>query len=370
MKRKVIRFNKKRWLVKNIKHTRRGFDVVAYFDNSIITRLRKRQGRYSKKARREIKFISLSFVRKYNIKNIHLTDKLFLEIIGCGQLRAVIVKGNRDLINTEKKKIRDKVISAQQISQEDIQGYYNFLENLFRISIRAKLPQENIYPIALQSLTEYSFCKEFNVSIRNRVLDYAKNISISSLAYGKFIDSLVNDSVIRYLLDIINFREIPREYLQCAGDFIIKVNNFIILKYWPKDLFRKDLILLMSGLEHSVRAPDNPGKKVEKLLRPEDDFADSEMQNLVFYGTEIDGECYPVTVLSGEPIELVDKRLKYYYAAVATLINLKPAYMGHLTKDPRRFLLGRSIVINFKKNNYITIDLIPHHEYGITMQKK
>src|ERR1700733_5356241 len=75
--------------------------VVAYLDNGIVTKLR-RGSNYEM-----VNQIS-SLFKKYNVQHVLMTDKLFIEVIGHGKFRRNFIKNNKEHIEPQKRKFKNK----------------------------------------------------------------------------------------------------------------------------------------------------------------------------------------------------------------------------------------------------------------------
>lgn len=336
--------------------------IVSYLDNSVITQFKKQNND-------KIANCILSLFDKYNIQDFLITDKLFIEVIGQGQFRKNIEKKNKKEILLQKNKLKSKIDPKGLVPQGVIEDAYNFLQILFNETIRQIFPQKSIYGIANTNLKKHSFHESYGLSIiiHNKIMEHAKTLSNDTKAYHNFISTLVTDSVIRYILDIVNPNEKPpKQYKQ----LILHLISYLLKKYASEDVLSDDIILIMSALKYFVETKHRPNKEIKKLIRTEDDFADSEMAKLMFYGSEIDGTQHPITIFSCEPLETIETRINNQKAAIIEIAKNNSTDLQCLKKDPRVILIGQTIAIDTALLNYTIIDLEPHDTYGITIKKK
>lgn len=303
--------------------------IKAYLDNSVLSllRLNKKKGAALVLNTKHIK-LTFQILKQYNIAatNMIITDMLFLELIGHGNVRKKIINKdkNKELINDKKAGLR----SIQSSPQKIIEEYIYFLEDFFNSKLREELLQDCIHTLALTSLQAYPFIDLLHC-FEQKIIQYAKYINDSDARYEELISALVADSVVRCLL--------------LDPDISLYFKNslsYLLKKY--RDSFYPNLLSIMAGLKQDVEQL-NKLKGRKNLLRLKDDFADAEPYEFVFWGKEIDGAHYPVTLLTYEKIETVEERLKYYFAGFVTTVQ-------NQQQARRYFCLGRTIVItNFEE---------------------
>jgi hypothetical protein len=301
--------------------------IKAYIDNSVLSDLRK-QGVQQKNKRKLI----FKVYKKFSIsaENCIITDKLFLELIYCGNIRKQIVKDcETDIIA-----IQSKI--CQIDSKEDIKNNVNDLECFFDQKLRIVLPAVKIPDIALKTLKDSPFEYPFRI-FNKKILEYANNIFKDKFRYNQFILSLVADSVVRYAL--------LEPASKISDDIFIKVSSCLLKKYRT---IIKDLLLIFIAASKSKEEFLQKMKDRARLIRPRDDFADAEPQHFVFYGKEINGTRYPITFLSCEPMEKIQERMDYYFGAVVEIAKNSPSQNESL-------LLGTSLIIDFKNFKYTKI---------------
>ena len=256
---------------------------IAYLDSCVLGDLilRNVQGKYKIK---KIQFIA-ALLRKYNIKDIIITHKLFIEMIGQGKFRNEIWHAPEisSAISKSKKKIKDKIKNGQAISEEDIKHHQTLLE--------------------------------------------------------------VEDSVIRYLfLLVINKDEYPKQAYKNLELAFIKVLNTILLEYVKHGVLHTNLILLTASEEDF----NSSAAESKRLIRAQDDNADAEMPPLFFYGHNKDGIRYRVIVFSQENKDTIRKRIDCYSKGINTIFNEDLRYSNILTQQPQDLLMGKSIFLDLK----------------------
>ncbi len=329
---------------------------IAYLDSCVLGDLilRNVQGKYKIK---KIQFIA-ALLRKYNIKDIIITHKLFIEMIGQGKFRNEIWHAPEisSAISKSKKKIKDKIKNGQAISEEDIKHHQTLLEAIFREKIKVIFPQKGIYTQALFAVREYPFHKLF-YALKSKILIYAQELSESEEKYNAFITTLVEDSVIRYLfLLVINKDEYPKQAYKNLELAFIKVLNTILLEYVKHGLLHTNLILLTAAEEDF----NSSAAESKRLIRAQDDNADAEMPPLFFYGHNKDGIYYRVIVFSQENKDTIRKRIDCYSKGINTIFNEDLRYSNILKQQPQDLLMGKSIFLDLKNftNEEIKFDRV------------
>ncbi len=352
--------------------TQKDTPVIVGLDNGIITKLRIGQKGIKYEWVNIVSFV----LKRYNVQYVLMTDKLFIEVIGQGDFRDEIQNKDKEQINAQKERFKDKVILGS-FTKKDIEELHSFYVDFFDRAIRAYFPRLSICEMVNKNLEEYPFHEAFH-GIHHQVVEYAKAISDDLETYEKFISGLVRDSVIRYMLDITNFNEISSKPFANADALLNEINDFLIVKYALKGLLSNDLILLISRLVYveevkgtrTEKVNKDGNKKIKELIRPEDDSFDSEMAALTLYGDNMNGIRQPVTIFTCEPIETVEKRIHYTLEIIKRIPSLKLRYKNNLVVDPTRILIGRTIHIDIKSLNCTEISLEPDDIYGVIMKKQ
>ncbi len=201
-----------------------------------------------------------------------------------------------------------------------------------------------------ENLKKYPFARSFK-KLELMVIKHASEISNSSERYKEFVATLVRDSVIRCALEMLDVHDVKRvkvKIINCSLMSLEKVYTQLLIKYVSLGVLSYELNLLMSGIYVHGQAKFNT-TPVYKLLRVEDDFADSEHQYFVFYGNTIDGKRFPVTVMSTETPEKIQKRHEFYFSGVSAVNNNMRRYSQFLKDKPERLLIGRAVSVNFEK---------------------
>lgn len=139
----------------------------------------------------------------FNLEDSLITDHQYLEVSGKGQIRAEIVKEYRELINTAKPSVVTDIQNTVQL-----QNYIVFLENLFSRELRKRLPRWKIYDILKETLKKYPIDSELG-PIKRKLYNHGSSLLKFPAAYECFVNLLIEDSVTRYALAFLNFREIP-----------------------------------------------------------------------------------------------------------------------------------------------------------------
>ncbi|TET06027.1 hypothetical protein E3J79_03140 [Candidatus Dependentiae bacterium] len=252
--------------------------IKAYIDNSVISELRK-QG-FQQKEKRKLIF---KICKEFSIlaKNCIITDKLFLELIYCGNIRKKTVKAcEKEILAIQNR------ICQPFVSEDEIKKTINSLEVFFDQKFRMLLPIQTIRRIALQSLQDCPFAYRFRI-FNKKVIEYASNIAKDKYKYNQFISNLVIDSVVRYVL--------LEPASSISDNTFVKVASFLFKKYRT---ITKDLLLIFTAASKSKEEALRKMKDKARLIRPRDDFADVEPPCFVFYGKEINGIRYPITFLT------------------------------------------------------------------------
>lgn len=336
---------------------------VALLDESVASKLKhwkhsaKDKTKTKKKADKQFKLV-MYLLRKNNVRYLCITDKLFAEILGYGDIKERIVSINNSQINVEREKVRKALVSDSNDIENVVNEYIAFLESLFSANIPQTLLRFKILEETKKVLKGYPFRSKFKFFAKN-ILGYANNITQSEKLYEQFIEVLVRNAVISYTLDAINMREIGAVNQEKALDNYDNIINKLLCKYMPKGLLTSELILLLGSLGFKIETIDNASKKARPLFYQKKDIVDSELQHPVFYGLTIDDKQCPITVFTAEPSETVEKRLKYYLKCIETTLEQQLKYFNLLETDPRIILkaetLGQTVVVDCKQMKYYRI---------------
>ena len=223
-----------------------------------------------------------------------------MEIIGEGNLRKKIVNNEATILTLERERL------IKNFSENNIEAYANFLEPFFRTRIEQILTPDNILSKTKESFIENPFVIDNFNYLEQKVIDHAYILNSNKSIYAKFVDELVYDSVIRYLLIDLS-KDVERNNFDKLLKFLIKKFKNELEQYFP---------LFMAGLKALV---ENEKKIKDKpyLFKIKKDFADSESPVLLFYGTNISGKNYPITVVTAEPKKTIEDRCDFYIVAVA-----------------------------------------------------
>ena len=340
------------------------FKQNPYVDMSLISPISFLKGK-RKLSRKKKKYI-LAVFDKYDIKkeDILITNKLFVEIIGEGQIKKQAYKD--PTIRAKRKKL-EKIISQQTFfSDNNAKELCKFLENNFKKSIKDIVPQSSIYSIAIKNLKKYRLHKSFK-QFDKKVQVYAMDLERNTQLYNRFIFTVVCDAVISFILTMINFKNIPlqdKKKYKFAVDILQRFLHTVLLQYVPKGLLQHDLARVMAGLDFCISSHKERVKKVDPILYPKDDIADSEHQSLAFYGHE----GASIIVFSGEPIKDIMRRLRWYNTGIVTIVNSikNPLlYFSLLGKHPHDFNVGKIVVINYKKLKCVEINFNPGIDFNV-----
>lgn len=311
-------------------------EKIPYIDNSVLSEMRLPKGKeLADKSKvyllntRNIKLIfKILSDNQLLPKNILITEKLFLEIIGQGKVRKDMINSCSDCLKALRKDI---------LLQENANKEFGIacLEYLLTVKFKESLPRDQLVAITMKYLKEYPFIDLF-YCFERKVIEYAWDLERSVEKYNQFISVLVADTLIRYLL--LDFDKlISEEILSTVLTLLVAKNDLIL---------HEQLLILSAGLKRQVEFKLKiKGKGM--IIWPKDDFADAEPQNLVFYGKEVDGILYPITFLTFEQVTKIEERLKYYFCA-----GIVPIAQNSPRRN-KRLYIGRSIVIeSFEKLLY------------------
>ncbi len=325
----------------------------CYLDNSVITKLRLSSSYTKEQLSHRVSLIKEIFQYfQISPENLLITDKLFLEIIGQGQVRSNFLKENKQI-----KKCTDHINSviqdAKSPEKEIIKDLYNRLDILINRELYARLSQKKIFSISYKNLKKYPFHEEWT-HLERKILRQAKNFTKNDSMYNHFIKELIVDSIIRLMSSSIQLDNISREFLSFAKEGLNNIRNFLIVKYQNYGILHHNLILMQSQIRDEVIKTQKFNRK-KLLLRKADDFADSDMPYLAFHGTTNNKILSPVTIITAEPIFTVEEQLRYHIAGVGAIAHTKPKWLKIIKKDPRELMLGRTICVNFETQSYQAI---------------
>lgn len=315
------------------------------FDNSVLAKFRTS----SKKviSHSAVKLLN-TIAEKHEIdfKKTFLTQKLFIELINQGKLRETLVKLNHDLIHAEKKKVLDLINAHPTILQSALDEYLTFLENFFVDEFIKKLPRYSIIQETNKPLKNYKLSNLF-VNLESQVKQYSKRLFKSESIYMELIMNLVEDSVIRFLLDIVNLREIPKKNHDKAFDIVGYVVKSLLIKYSSKNILKSNLTLLASGLKYHIESSKATKESISQLIRVKDDLLDCELPHYALFGKKIGNSTYPITVITAESEERVKERLKYCFQSIGTISSIL---------FPQTIILGTTINLDFNNSTYQVIE--------------
>jgi len=281
-------------------------------------------------------------LKKYNLslEDTLITDRQYLEISGKGQVRAEILKEYKEEVNAAKPCINVDIQNTFLL-----QNYIEFLENLFSKEIRVRLPRCRIHDILKEKLKKYPLDTNLD-PIKRKLHSHGSSLFKFSIAYERFINTLVEDSVTRCALDFLNFKEIPRTQHNLAMQLLNSMISTLMTKYVSSQVMHTNLNLLTSGLKTAILSQKNPQSRVCPMFRIEDDIADIEPVYFMLYGANNRRERIPVTIVTKEPKSIIIERLNYNM--ISTGVKAEKI-------EPQTLLLGRIILLDF--NNF-THDVI------------
>lgn len=313
---------------------------MSFLDSSVVSEFRIGKNVPPKE---KLEFL-LSTLAKFNLplEDAFLTDRLFAEILGHGKIRFDIKKKNRENFDTERHKIVTLLSKEQNSYQQAIDSYIDFLHTLFSTELRALIPQESLKTATLDNLKTFPFIESFK-SFEEKLNGYAEELFTQPLKYEKFIETLVEDSVVRYSLDAINIRSTAPKKHAKALDILGQIIKTLLIKYGHSEILFSNLNLIMSALKKHSDGTLTPQEKCQPLFRVDDDLVDPEIEHFSLYGRKTEERTLPVTVATTEPEKSVRERLKYAFQAIGT----KAESLGNVD-----LLLGRIIIFDFNKLLY------------------
>jgi hypothetical protein len=314
---------------------------MIFFDTSVLSEFRNGNAELVDPKKNE--FIDLVLKKfQLNIEDAFVTARLFLELIGKGKIRDLIIKNNKEQFEKERKKICESIKYNKNEKEEAITCYINFLEQFFYCELKKNISQESIYSTIINSLKEFHFTENFR-SFEDQLLEYGKKLSDIKCEYQIFIKTLVEDSVVRYALDAIAIRQIsPKKYAR-ALDILNQTLTMLMIKYRSSEILDSNINLLMSALKTHIDGKLNHQEKSRPLLRVRDDFVDVELEHFPIRGIVQNDILTPVTVFTKEPEQTVVERLKYNYQAIGVKASII---------KPQELVFGRTIILDFDNYTY------------------
>lgn len=207
------------------------------------------------------------------------------------------------------------------------------------------MPQKYIYSTTINKLEEFKFIEKFR-GFEEKVINYGEELARKNLEYDNLIRVLVEDSVVRYALNAIDIRQTSPRLREKASDILNQTLTMLMVKYHHSEILFSNLNLLMSALKSHIEGKSKPQEKSQTLLRVADDLVDVELGHFPILGATIKNKLHPITVITIEPQDRVEERLKYNFQAIGT--------KSHIIK-PQKIVLGRTIILDFKNYSHIEI---------------
>jgi len=325
--------------------------MPTLFDNSILVEIRASKG--DSVCAEKVKFVESVFNKlQIRVEDALLTDRSFVEMIGYGKLRECIERVNEEFFEQWKKNISAILLERNRVYIKDvIDRYILALEKLFSLEFQRLLPGDDIYEITIENTEKYEFMPLFE-SFKSKLISYGAKLRDFNNSYKLFVGILVEDSVIRYLFDSVDIRQISPKLYVDVFDFLNQSLTSLMVKYTSAEILQTNLNLLMSVLKDNIEAQLKPGQKSQPLFRVYNDLADPELGYFPIYGKNEGGLLAPVTVVTKEPSHRVKDRLKYNFQSV----GIKADVIG-----PQKLMTGRTVVLDFENRTYeeiITKDYI------------
>lgn len=270
-----------------------------------------------------------------NLENAFLTERSFLEVIGKGKISIELEIPT--ILKAESKELQEKLRQKYSVSQSQVENFINLLEKEICKKLKEGLPQGHIVKFAKENINVYPFIDEFKL-IEEKIIEYASTLNDSDIQYDRFLKILLEDSVIRFILNIVNLREISPQHHHNALTFIDTALRLLLLRYGNAEIFKSNLVLVMAGLKKHAEAEIDPTKAGDNpLIRVFDDRADGELGYYSLVGKHRTGKQVPVTVIASESRKVIEKRLIYNFKG-----------MGEVAKySPIELMCGRIINVNF-----------------------
>ncbi|MGC1878824.1 MAG: hypothetical protein WA347_02125 [Rhabdochlamydiaceae bacterium] len=317
----------------------------VFYDNSVITEVR---------SQREEKELSerAAFLREIHDKYLLnpergiITNKQFVEIISSDKPRKLIISGFSNEIVKKRDEFKQIISQKKAIEHEFLLKEYSELQNKFRLGFLKKFPQESISSLTHKSLRKDKFDRSL-FWLEKAVLRYGKKLAKNTALYLDFIETLVNDSVIRVFLSLLNCSVISPEFYDYAKRTMENMCGLLIKTSKSNRSLDVNLPCVMASLVKNANAILKPGEAFEPLLRIEDDIADPDLQFFPFFGISVNKTRYPVTVFTTESINRVRERLR---VCTAGLVEVGRNLPGGLV-----LIRGRTIVVDFPNKNYVVI---------------
>lgn len=274
-----------------------------------------------------------------NLENVFLTERSFIEIIGKGKISYEL--GIPDLSKNEREEIQECLRKNEAINENKVRTFIDKLENEICEKLESGLFPEIILQTTKDNLKSYPFV-ELLKPVESKIIRYAQNLE-KDANYKAFLKTMCEDSIIRFVLDIVHLEGISPRHTQQALKCIDDILYALISKYANSEIFGPNLILVMSGLKKHAEAElkrGQPGKNL--LIRVFDDRADGELVYYSLVGRSIEEKTNPVTVILSENQTIVEERLIYNFKG-----------MGEVAKyHPFKAILGRIINVDFATLSY------------------
>ena len=272
---------------------------------------------------------------KFNLsyEDAFISDRQYLEASGKGRIRAEIVKEHKDGFKAVKPDIATCLRDPEALDE-----YIGYLKGVFSGEIPKCVPRWSVDRIITDALKKYPLIEELNF-IKKKLKNHGQLLQKLPVAYKGFTDQLIEDSVIRYALAFINFKEVLRLDHDQAMKLLNSMISKLMIKYASSQGLGVNLILMASALRSAILAREKPQDKASPMFRVEDDIADIEVAHLMLYGLEKNKAQIPVTVITNESKMMTYERL--HYDVIAS--GLKAQFNGSQT-----LRLGRIILLNFK----------------------
>ena len=314
---------------------------MIFFDTSVLSEFRN--GNTVLVCSKKIEFID-SVLKKFqlNIEDAFLTERLFVELIGKGKIRDLIIKNNKQQFAKERNKVFESINCNKNEREKVIISFINFLEHFFYSELKKHIPQESIYPTTINSLKKFCFTENFR-SFEEKLLNYGKKLSNLKCEYEIFIKTLVEDSIVRHALDSIEIRQISPKIYAKALDILNQTLTMLMIKYRSSEILYSNINLLMSALKTHIDGKLNHQEKSCPLLRVRDDFVDVELEHFPIRGIVQNDILTPVTVFTKEPEQTVIERLKYNFQAIGVKASIIKS---------QELVLGRTIILDLDNYTY------------------
>ena len=201
--------------------------TVALIDNSILSEYRTCN--HVAVDAQKIEFLE-SILKKFQISIDYalVTDRLFVEAIGCGKVRRDIEKDNRDVFLKEKERLFNCLSKDKDEVEFAIINYIDFLEKLFHFELISRFPQNFICSMAFDNLRKFRFSSIFR-SFNSKSIRY-DCVCLRALSFMATSFLSCKDSVIRYALDGLNIGNISPKLHDQAFEVIGDITKKLMLK--------------------------------------------------------------------------------------------------------------------------------------------